>query len=40
LFQMLIVVGAGLIVGFMVISLFLPLIQLLNALSMIVWWLP
>jgi type II secretory pathway component PulF len=40
LFQMLIVVSAGLLVGFMVISLFLPLIQLLNALSMIVWWLP
>lgn len=40
LFQMLIVVSAGLIVGFMVISLFLPLIRLLNDLSMIVWWLP
>ncbi len=40
LFQMLIVVSSGLIVGFMVISLFLPLIRLLNDLSMIVWWLP
>ena len=40
LFQMLIVVSAGLLVGFMVIALFMPLIKLLNDLSMIVWWLP
>ena len=40
LFQMLIVISAGLLVGFMVISLFLPLIKLLNDLSLIVWWLP
>jgi type IV pilus assembly protein PilC len=40
LFQMLIVVSAGLLVGFMVIALFMPLIKLLNDLAMIVWWLP
>jgi hypothetical protein len=37
---MLIVVSAGLLVGFMVIALFMPLIKLLNDLAMIVWWLP
>jgi type II secretory pathway component PulF len=40
LFQMLVVISAGLIVGFMVIALFLPLISFFNDLSMIVWWLP
>lgn len=40
LFQMLIVVSAGLLVGFMVIALFTPLISFLNDLAMIVWWLP
>jgi type IV pilus assembly protein PilC len=40
MFQMLVVISAGLIVGFMVIALFLPLIKLLNDLAMIVWWLP
>lgn len=39
-FQMLVVISAGLIVGFMVIALFMPLIRLLNGLALIVWWLP
>lgn len=40
LFQMLVVVSGGLVVGFMVISLFMPLIKLLNDLSLIAWCLP
>ncbi len=39
LVEMFIVMSAGLLVGLVVISLFMPLIRLLNDLSVVTWWL-
>ena len=38
--EIFVITSAGLMVGMMVISLFMPLIKLLNDLSIVVWWLP
>ncbi len=40
LFEICIVITSGMLIGFTVLALFMPLIKLLNDLAIIVWWLP